>query len=81
MNYYEKKYNKYKEKYLLLKKLNKISPIQIGGNHWEIVNPTDPNLKEQEIFPYNKIDFVEDYGSTFPEKKMLLWLKKKLKIF
>ena len=24
MNYYEKKYNKYKEKYLLLKKLNKI---------------------------------------------------------
>jgi hypothetical protein len=77
MNYYEKKYNKYKEKYLLLKKLNKISPIQIGGNHWTIVDPEDPHLKEQETFPYNKIDFVEDYSLDFPEKKMLLWLKKK----
>ena len=77
MNYYEKKYNKYKEKYLLLKKLNENTQIQIGGNDWTIVNPVDPTLKEQETFPFNKINFIEDHSPTFPEKKMLLWLKKK----
>ena len=77
MDYYQKKYNKYKEKYLLLKKLNKISPIQTGGNSWEIVKPEDQHLHEQETFPYNKIDFIEDYSPDFPEKRMLLWLKKK----
>jgi hypothetical protein len=77
MNYYEKKYNKYKEKYLLLKKLNKNTQIQIGGNNWIIVDPADETLKEQETFPFNKINFIEDHGPTFPEKKMLLWLKKK----
>ncbi len=76
MNFKEK-YNKYKKKYLLLKKLSDYKKIQIGGNHWQIVDPTDPTLKEQETFPYNKIDFIEDHSPAFPEKRMLLWLKKK----
>ena len=73
MNYFEK-YLKYKNKYLLLK--NK-KYTQIGGSNFFIVDPNDDTLKDQKTFPYNDIKFDEEYGVSFPEKHMLLWLKEK----
>ena len=69
MNYYEK-YFKYKQKYLLLKnKLSHNLQLQLGGDDCTIVDPNDEALKEQKTFPYNNIDFCEEYGDSFPEKK------------
>jgi hypothetical protein len=70
---FSKKYKKYKNKYLLLK--NKL--VQVGGTRIFIVDSKDETLKEQKTFPYNDIDFDKEYGDSFPEKCMLLWLKEK----
>jgi len=71
---YQDKYLKYKTKYLILK--NKLYK-QVGGSKYFIVDSKDETLKEQKIFPYNNIDFNSEYGDSFPEKHMLLWLKEK----
>jgi hypothetical protein len=71
---YEQKYLKYKNKYVLLK--NKLYK-QVGGSKYFIVDSNDEMLQEQKTFPYNYIDFTEEYGDSFPEKHMLLWLKEK----
>jgi len=73
MNHYLK-YLKYKNKYLLLK--NKLYS-QVGGNQYFIVDSKDETLTEQKTFPYNEINFGEQYSDTFPEREMLLWLKEK----
>ena len=44
-------------------------------------NMPDANLILNDLDINNKIDFIEDHSPAFPEKRMLLWLKKKLKIF
>ena len=71
---YNKKCIKYETKHMLLQKY---IYRQIGGDRYFIVDPSDETLKEQKTFPYNNIDIAEEYGASFPEKNMLLWLKEK----
>ena len=59
---------------------NLLSDIKMSLNpkvNYYIVDSNDDTLKEQKTFPYNNINFNEEYGESFPEKNMLLWLKEK----